>query len=138
MSKDRGATILQQSPEPPAYLAGMILRKIEEAEQRKTFRQMAVSGILFLASSAASALSMMDLGTRLSQSGFISFASLFGSDFSFVATNIKEVLFSLVESFPAISAAACIASVALVLWFGMRFTKEAGVIRRNKFAMRYL
>jgi hypothetical protein len=138
MSKNRGETILRQSPEPPAYLAGMILRKIENEERRKTFRQMAVSGILLLASSTASILSMMDLGTRLSQSGFISFASLFGSDFSFVAMNVKEVFFSLIESFPAISAAACIASVALVLWFGMRLTKEAGVIRRNKFAMRYL
>ncbi|MGB7957220.1 MAG: hypothetical protein WCF77_00030 [Minisyncoccia bacterium] len=137
MSKDRGATILRQSPEPPAYLAGRILRKIEKEEQRKTFRQMAVSGILFIASSAASALSLMDLGSRLSQSGFLSFASLFGSDFSFVVTNIKEVFFSLIESFPAISAAFCIASVALVLWFGMRLSKEAGVIRRNKFAMRY-
>ena len=138
MSKDRGATILRQSPEPPAYLAGMILRKIEKEEQRKTFRQMAVSGVLLVASSVASAFSIMDLGTRLSQSGLFSFASLFGSDFSFVVTNIKEVLFSLIESFPAMSAAFCIASVVFVLWFGMRLTKEAGVIRRNKFAMRYL
>ena len=137
MSKDRGTTVLRQSPEPPAYLTGMILRKIEKEERRKTFRQMIVSGVLLVASFAASALSMMDLGTRLSESGFFSFISLFGSDFSFAMANGRELFFSLTESFPAISAAFCIASIAFVVWFGMRLTREAGTIRRNKFAMRY-
>jgi ABC-type antimicrobial peptide transport system permease subunit len=115
----------------------MILRKIEKEERRKTFRQMIVSGVLLVASFAASALSMMDLGTRLSESGFFSFISLFGSDFSFAMANGRELFFSLTESFPAISAAFCIASIAFVVWFGMRLTREAGTIRRNKFAMRY-
>lgn len=138
MSKDRGAAILDQSPEPPAYLTGMILRKIEREERRKTFRQMVVSGVFLAASFVASVASLMDLGTRLSQSGFFSFVSLFGSDFSFAMTNIKEIFLSITESFPPISAAFCIASVTFVLWFGMRLTKEAGIIRRNKFAVRYL
>jgi hypothetical protein len=137
MSKDRDTTILSQSPEPPAYLAGMILRRIEKEERRKTFRQMLVSGILLICSSVSFVASAMDMGTRLSRSGFLSFISLFGSDFSFATANIKEVSFSLIESFPAMSAALSVASITLVLWFGVSLIKEAGIIRRNGFAIRY-
>jgi hypothetical protein len=35
------------------------------------------------------------------------------------------------------SAAFCISSAALVLWFGLRLAKEAGAIRRIRFAIRY-
>lgn len=136
IQKDPGMTILHQAPEPPTYLVGKILRRIDREERRKTFRQMAVSGIFLIVSFAASVASLMDLGVKLAQSGFLSFVSLFASDFSFAAANIKELLFSLTESFPAMSAAFCIASVAFVLWFGMRLTKEAGIIRHNKLAMR--
>lgn len=103
-------------------------------ERRKTLRQMVVSGVLLIVSFVLSVASLMDLGTKLSQSGFFSFASLLGSDFSFVATNGREFFLSLAESFPAISAALCVASVALVLWFVARLVDEAGTIRRNKFA----
>ena len=137
MQKDRSKIILQQAPEPPAYLAGRILRRIEKEERRKTLRQMAVSGILLVVSFAAGAASFIDMETRIAQSGFLSFASLFGSDFSFAMTNIRELFFSLAESFPAMSAAFCIVSVAFVLWFGARIAKEAGIIRHNRFAMRY-
>ena len=136
MSKDRNTIILRQAPEPPTYLVGKILRRVEKEDRRKTLRQMAVSGIFLVVSFAASVASFMDLGAKLTQSGFLSFVSLFTSDFSFAVTNIRELLFSLTESFPTMSAAFCIGSVVFVLWFGMRLTKEAGVIRRNKFAMR--
>lgn len=134
MSKNHGTTILRNAPEPPSYLAGRILRRIEKEERQKAFRQMAVSGVLLAVSFAASIASLFDLGSRLSQSGFLSFASLFGSDFSFAAANLRELFLSLEESFPAISAAFCAASIAFVLWFGMRLMNEAGVVRRNKFA----
>jgi hypothetical protein len=123
MSKNHGTTILRNAPEPPSYLAGRILRRIEKEERQKTFRQMAVSGALLAVS-------------RLSQSGFLSFASLFGSDFSFAAANLRELFLSLEESFPAVSAAFCVASIVFVLWFGMRLANEAGVVRRNRFATR--
>jgi hypothetical protein len=137
MQKDRNEIILHQSPEPPAYLVGKILRRINKEERRKTFRQMIISGALLAISFAASIASLMDLGAKLSRSGFLSFVSLFISDFSFAVTNIREIFLSLTESFPVMSAAFCIASVAFVLWFGMRLAKDAGIIRRNRFAMRY-
>lgn len=135
MSKDHDATILHQSPEPPAYLAGRILRCIEKEERRKTLRRTVVSSVLLVVSFVSSVASLMDLGTKLSQSSFLSFVSLFGSDFSFAMANLRELFLSLTESFPAISAAFCIASIALVLWFGMRLVNEAEIIRRNKFAV---
>jgi ABC-type antimicrobial peptide transport system permease subunit len=134
MSKDNDATILHDSPEPPAYLAARILRRIEKEERRKAFRQMVVSGAFLAASFASFVASLFDLGAKLSQSGFLSFASLFGSDFSFAMANLHELALSLEESFPAMSAAFCIASVVLAVWFGARLMSEAGVIRRNRFA----
>ena len=136
MTEDRDTTILRQSPEPPAYLAGMILRRIKKEERRKMFRQMLVSGILLIVSFAASVASLMDMGAKLTRSGFLSFVSLFNSDFSFAIANIREVSFSLIESFPATSVALSIASITLALWFGVRLIKEAGIMRRNGFAIR--
>lgn len=136
MSKDRDATILHQSPEPPAYLTERILRSIEKEERKTIFRRIAVSGTLLFVSLGSAVASMIDLGDRLSQSGFLSFASLFRSDFSFAMANIHELSLSLEESFPAVSAAFCITSIVLVLWFGVRLMKEAGVVHRNRFAAR--
>jgi ABC-type antimicrobial peptide transport system permease subunit len=136
MQKDRYKAILRESPEPPAYLAGKILRSIEREERKRVFRQIAVSGVFLFVSLGSAVASVMDLGNKLSQSGFLSFASLFHSDFSFAMINFRELSSSLVESFPAISAAFCLASAAFVLWFGMRLISEAGVIRRNRFVVR--
>jgi small basic protein len=138
MPKDRNATILRQSPEPPAYLAEKVLCSIRKEESKRIRRQIAVSGMLLVVSLGSAVASMMSLGGELSRSGFLSFVSLFSSDFSSVTANFREVFFSLIESFPAVSAALCIASVAFVLWFGVRLVNEAGTIRRNRFAMRQL
>jgi hypothetical protein len=136
MFKDQEETILRQSPEPPAYLVARILHSIQKEEQKKLHRQIAVSGTLLCVSLGSSVASIMNFGTELSHSGFISFISLFGSDFSFAAMDLREIFFSLVESFPAVAAALCAASVAFALWFGMSLIKEAGTIRRNKLVMR--
>ena len=137
MPKNRDAIILHQSPEPPAYLAGRILGRIEKEERKKTVRQAVISCGLLFVSFASSVASAMDLGTRLSHSGFLSFVSLFGSDFSSVVTNGREIFFSLMESLPALPAAFCVASIAFVVWFAVRLLKETVTIRRNRFAVRY-
>jgi hypothetical protein len=133
MTKDRDMNMLHGAPEPPLYLVGMILRSIEREERKKIYRQIMASATLLLVSLGATVASIIDLGTRLSHSGFFSFVSLFASDFSFAATNIRELSLSLVESFPAISGAFFLASISLVLWFGTRLIAEAGTVRRNKF-----
>lgn len=133
MTEDRDIRMLHRAPEPPAYLAGRILRSIELEERKRIYRRIAASALFLVASLGATVASIMDLGTQLSQSGFLSFASLFNSDFSFAVTNIRELSLSLVESFPAISGAFCVASIGLVLWFGIRLISEAGTARRNNF-----
>ena len=75
----------------------------------------------------------MSMGAELSHSGFLSFASLFNSDFSFAIANLRELAMSLVESFPAFSAALCLASIGVAIWFGARLAHEANVARWNKF-----
>lgn len=134
MPKDRDTAILHQSPEPPEYLVGKILRCIAAKERRGAFHQMIVSSVLFLASSVACTLSVVDLGTKLSRSGFLSFTSLFSSDFAFAIANFRELTLSLAESFPAISAAFFIVSATLALGFGARLIKEAAIIHRSKLA----
>ena len=134
MEQDRATTILSGTPEPPSYLAGKILHAIEDGERKNAFRQIAISCVLLFASLGALAASAMDLGSELSRSGFLSFISLFRSDFSFAMANLREMSLSLVESFPAISAAFCLASIGLVLWFGVRIVREAMVARHSKFA----
>lgn len=133
MSKNHNTTILHGAPEPPVHLAEKILRSIEKEERKRVFRQITVSSVLLLVSLGVAVASVMDLGIELSRSGFLSFVSLFGSDFSFAIMNLHELFLSLEESFPAVSAAFCIASTAFVLWFGARLVNEAWVIHQNKF-----
>lgn len=135
MQKDRTTTILYKAPEPPRTLTGKILRSIEHEERKKAFRQVIVSGILLFVSLGSTVASIMELGNELSQSGFLSFASLFRSDFSFAVANLHEMFLSLAESFPAIAAALCLASIGFAVCFAVRLVGEAMVVRHSKFAM---
>lgn len=97
------------------------------------YREMVVSTALLCVSLGAAAASAVNLGSELSQSGFFSFASLFGSDFSFAMANLRELFLSLTESFPAISGALCLGSIGLAFWFGVRLVSEAETVHKNKF-----
>ena len=122
-------------PEPPTYLIGRILRSIEREERKRTYRQVAVSGGFSFCFFGIRCRKHRDLGADLARSGFLSFASLFRSDFSFAMANIKELALSLVESFPAISAAFCLASIGCAIWFGVRLINDTRVARhQNGFA----
>gem|GEM_PF-1443799 len=135
MQKNHLKNVLRGAPEPPTYLIGRILRSIEREERKRTYRQVAVSGGFLFASLGFVVASMADLGADLARSGFLSFASLFRSDFSFAMANIKELALSLVESFPAISAAFCLASIGCAIWFGVRLINDTRVARhQNGFA----
>ena len=130
---ERRARILSASPEPPAHLAERILRSVEREERRRVRRRMAASSVLFAGSLAAGAASLMSFDHDLARSGFLSFLSLFGTDFSFVAANLRDVSLSLAESFPAFSAAFLLASAGLVVWFAARLFREASALRKERF-----
>lgn len=135
MQNDRTTDILYKAPEPPSGLAGKILRSIEKEERKKAFRQAIVSGCLLFISLGSTVVSVMDFGNELSRSGFLSFVSLFRSDFSFAVANTHEMFLSLAESFPAISAAFCLASIGFAVCFAARLINKAVVARRSKFAI---
>ncbi len=134
MLTQRSRNILASPPEPPAYLAEKVLRSIAREERRRIVRQMIASGIFLAASLGAAGVSTMSFGNDLAHSGFLSFVSLFGTDFSFVAANMRDVAFSLAESFPALSASLCLASVGFALWFAARLARGAASVRENNFA----
>jgi hypothetical protein len=130
---DRSNKILCNAPEPPVNLTARILRSIEKEERKKAFRQVVVSGMFLFISLGATIMSTMDFDNELSRSGFLSFISLFRSDFSFAIANIHEVFLSLAESFPAISAAFCLASIGFAICFAARLISKALVVRHSKF-----
>jgi ABC-type antimicrobial peptide transport system permease subunit len=135
MKKDRTAIILRKAPEPPVYLAGKILRFIEKEEQKRTYRRIAVWGTLFVVALGSAVAGIINLGAELSRSGFLSFASLFRTDFSYAMANANELFLSLAESFPAILAAFCLASIGFAVCFAARLIYEAGMVRRKNFAI---
>ena len=125
MSKDNDATILHDSPEPPAYLAARILRRIKKEERRKAFRQMVGGRLAGFVRIVRRKLvrSWHQLRNPVSFRLLPCLVRL-----SFAMANLHELALSLEESFPAMSAAFCIASVVLAVWFGARLMSEAGVI----------
>lgn len=131
MEQSRHQKILLSPPQPPAYLVAKILRAIDREERQRIFRRMAWSAGFLTLSLGAAGASVADLNNELSRSGFLSFLSLFGSDFSFAAGHFGEMAFSLGESFPALAAALSLASIGLVLWFGVILIREASIARRQ-------
>jgi hypothetical protein len=127
--------MLSDAPEPPAYLAGKILRGIQKEERHRATRQILVSTLLLVGSMAATILSVFDLNDKLSQSGFLTFASLFVSDFSLATANFRELAWSLVESFPAIPAGLFLGSMIFVIWFATLAVKKISVGRHGRFEL---
>jgi hypothetical protein len=133
MTTRKDIAMLRDAPEPPEYLTRRILERIKKEERRSAMRQFFVSASLFAASAVASAFCVLDLDRELSRSGFLSFASLFVSDFSSAIANFHELAFSLVESFPALPASFLLASMIFMVWFAALATKKMNVVRRSRF-----
>jgi hypothetical protein len=133
MTTRKDIAMLQDAPEPPEYLTRRILERIQKEERRSMMRQFFVSISLFAVSMAASAFYIFDLNAELSRSGFLSFASLFVSDFSLALANFHELAFSLVESFPALPASFLLASMIFAVWFAALAAKKMNVMRRSHF-----
>ncbi len=131
--EERYKKILSASPEPPARLAERILRSIDREDQRRLRQRIFASSALFAGSLVVTATSLMSFDHDLARSGFLSFLSLFGTDFSFVAANLRDVAFSLAESFPAFSAAFSLAGAGFVAWFASRLFRETAALRKGRF-----
>src|SRR5665213_1733902 len=126
---DKFLTSEDDMPEPPTGLDRKIMLKIERYERRVLIAKTAGFGTLFLGSLAFMVAAYLNLASALAQSGFLSFTSLFFSDFSVAITNFQDFAFSMLESFPVFSASFLIGGVIVAIWSAAHFMKDVTQVR---------
>lgn len=135
MTSRKDIAMLQNAPEPPEYLSRKIVQGVRNEQRRMVKRRLFVSSLLFTASAALAVLCVLDFNAEISRSGFLSFASLFVSDFSLAVANFHELSLSLVESFPAVSAGFLLGSSVIAAWFAIRAVRTIVMVRRHHFKL---
>jgi hypothetical protein len=118
-------------PEPCEGLAGRIMLHIEQHERRALRIKAAFFGVAFTGSFSIAIASFVNFGSQVSHSGFLSFASLWFSDFSTAFANLPDMLSSMLESFPALSAALVLGGVAFAVWSAGKLISEIGMMRKQ-------
>jgi hypothetical protein len=121
----------ENMPVVPEDLKPRILSCIRRAERRRLAIKMAGFGAAFAGSVGLGVFGFMRTAAEASQSGFLSFASLLVSDFSLAAANLSDFALSMVESFPAFSAALLLTGVFFAIWSAARFANEIALLRGN-------
>lgn len=119
----------QKIPALPEDLKPRILLCVRRAEQRRLALKMAGFGVAFAGSVGLGVFGFIRAATEASQSGFLSFASLLVSDFSAAVANFSDFALSMVESFPAFSAALLLSGVFFAIWSAARFADEVALLR---------
>ncbi len=118
-------------PEPPVGLATTILIRIERRERRILAVKAMASATVFALSLWVIAVGYSNLIAGVARSGFLTFVSLLFSDFSSIASNLPDFLFSIVESFPVFSAATLLGGIAFALWSIGRLVDETSRMHRQ-------
>jgi hypothetical protein len=126
----RRPSIFETAPEPCDSLARRIMLHIEQHEQRVLRAKAAIFGAVFTGSFSVAIASFVNFGSQVSHSGFLSFASLWFSDFSTALANLPDMLSSMLESFPALSAALLLGGVAFAVWSAGKLISEIGMMRK--------
>lgn len=124
MTNRRRTTMNTDAPEPSEGLARRILLHIEAYERRMMRIKVAAFGAVFTGSLSVAIASFMNFGAQVSHSGFLSFFSLWFSDFSTAFANLPDMLSSMIESFPAIWAALLLGGTAFALWSMSKLVHE--------------
>jgi hypothetical protein len=119
----------QKTPVLPDDLKPRILLCIRRAEWRRLALKMAGFGAAFAGSVGLVVFGFARTATEASQSGFLSFASLLVSDFSAAVANFSDFALSMVESFPAFSAALLLSGVFFAIWSAAKFANEVALLR---------
>lgn len=122
-------------PEPPAGLARGILARIEKRERRMLAMKAALQAALFAASVWVIQIGYTNLMGGFQQSGFLTFTSLLFSDFSLIASNLPDYLFSIIESFPIFSAAILLGGVAFAIWSMGMLIDDAMLVNSRRFSL---
>jgi len=122
-------------PAPPAGLAKKILLCIKREERRRFLTRTVALGAALAGSMALVVYGGVAVAADASRSGFISFASLFFSDFSATIASFSDFIFSVVESFPVFSAALLLSGVFFAIWSAAAFVDEMALLRRHTFRL---
>jgi hypothetical protein len=122
-----------ETPEPPTGLTEKILLRISRRERRVLGVKIAASAVLFGVSASVAIIGFLNLVQDLSQSGFFQIGSLVFSDFSTVMANFPDFAFSIVESFPAFTAAILLSGVLFAIWSMANLVDEAVLMKTDMF-----
>jgi hypothetical protein len=122
-------------PQAPVGLTAKILLRITKRERRILMAKIAASASVFVCSMSAVVVASRDLVAGLSHSGFFQFASLAFSDFSSIASNFPDFVYSMVESFPIFTAAVLLGGIMFSLWSMAAFIDEASLLKTYRFSI---
>ena len=124
-----------ETPEPPAGLARAILVRIERRERRVLIAKIVASVCMFGVSLLVIGVGLVDFRASLAETGFLQFASLIFSDFSTIASNLPDFALSMIESFPAFSAAAMFTGAGFAIWSLAAIADEVSAVKHRKFSL---
>lgn len=122
-----------ETPEPPEGLAQAILIRIDRRERRVLIVKLVASACAFGASLFLIIIGFSYFRTSIADTGFLQFSSLLFSDFSLIASNLPDFALSMVESFPAFSAAVMLGGAGLALWSLAAVFDEISAVERRRF-----
>jgi hypothetical protein len=126
---------LMETPEPPASLARTILMRIERRERGMLIAKLVVSACAFGVSLVIVGVGLADFRAGMAETGFLQFASLIFSDFSMIVADLPDFALSILESFPAFSAAAMLAGAGFAIWSFATIVDELSVVTHRKFSL---
>jgi hypothetical protein len=115
-----------QPIEPPEYLHGAILKRINALQMKAILRRRITCGIAFCVSLAALPVAFNYLAGELVRSGFSQYISLVFSDTGALITYWKEFTLALAESLPLIGITAFLSSILALLVAIRTFLKTYG------------
>jgi uncharacterized membrane protein len=124
-----------ETPEAPASLARAILVRIERRERRVLIAKIIASVCMFGVSLLVIGVGLADFRASIVETGFLQFASLLFSDFSTITSNLPDFALSMIESFPAFSAAAMLAGTGFAVWSLAAIADEVSAVKRHKFLL---
>jgi hypothetical protein len=124
-----------EAPEPPAGLAKAILVRIERREKRVLIAKIVASVCAFGVSLVVVGVGLADFRASIAETGFLQFASLIFSDFSMIISDLPDFTLSILESFPAFSAAAMLAGAGFAIWSLAAIVDEVSAVAHRKFSL---
>ena len=125
MQDESFRTVRFAPPEPPAGLFEVVLRRIASERVRVAVRRrLVLFGTALAASISLAVPALLVARDAFAQSGFLQYASLAFSDTGALAGAGQDFAFALLESFPVMEMAACLA----VLWL---FLESASWMARD-------